>query len=587
MNIPIQKRTGRTIALIVVVCVVLITGLLTILVIRKSNVEAVSASNFKAGRIIDDAIFTNKNAMSAAQIQEFLNSKVPACDTNGLGQSENNNSGVPDYNGNGSIQRWEWGKAYYNQTTFTCLRDYIDGGKTAAQLIYDTSQEFNINPQVLLVLLQKEQALVKDTWPVNIQYRSATGYGCPDTAACDSRYYGLTNQLRWAATMFRAIMNNSPTWYTPYVLGNNFVQFNPNASCGGSSVFIENRATQALYNYTPYQPSQAALDAGWGSVNCGAYGNRNFYLYFTEWFGNIILSNLPGCEEATNTSLACIWRLYSPSSTQFLTSSNQLRDNLFVQNKYQYIGKSFFGNVTAMPGNIPIYRLTKSGGAGFLTPSLAEYNALVSAGFNGNGIDFYAAPAGSNSGYPVYRMYNSSTGDHIWTNDQAERQQLIEYGYTYEGEAFASISPINQETPPPAGKTLVYRFYIPQSFSHFWTQDLSERDRMIRSGYKYEGVAFNGSANTADKPVYRLYSSGLTKHLYTTDLNEKNVLSTTGVWVYEGISQYVSTTATDRPVYRLYAASIKTHLLTTNANERSVLLASGDWRDEGVAWYQP
>ena len=62
---------------------------------------------------------------------------------------------------------------------------------------------------------------------------------------------------------------------------------NPSASCGGNVVYIQNRATQALYNYTPYQPNQATLDADMGvTVPCGAYGNINFYRYFTSWFGN-------------------------------------------------------------------------------------------------------------------------------------------------------------------------------------------------------------------------------------------------------------------------------------------------------------
>lgn len=248
-----------------------------------SNSSVSAASGFNAGNIMDDAVFTNKSSMSVSQIQTFLNSKVHTCDTNGQQLSE---FGGPDLNGDGKVQRWEWGKQNYNQTTFPCLRDYKQNDKSAAQLIHDASQKYSINPQVLIVLLQKEQGLVTDTWPLNMQYRSATGYGCPDTAACDSKYYGLTNQLNWAATMFRAIMDNSPTWYTPYELGNNYIQYNPNSSCGGSTVDIKNRTTQALYNYTPYQPNKAAIDAGWGTVNCGAYGNRNFYLYFTSWFGS-------------------------------------------------------------------------------------------------------------------------------------------------------------------------------------------------------------------------------------------------------------------------------------------------------------
>jgi hypothetical protein len=86
--------------------------------------------------------------------------------------------------------------------------------------------------------------------------------------------------------MYRAILNNSPTWFTPYTLGNNFIQYSPDANCGGSNVYIQNRSTQALYNYTPYQPNAASLNAGWGTASCGSYGNRNFYLYFTSWFGS-------------------------------------------------------------------------------------------------------------------------------------------------------------------------------------------------------------------------------------------------------------------------------------------------------------
>ncbi len=247
-----------------------------------------------AGNIMDDGIFTNSSTMTPGQIQVFLESKVPSCDTNGQQLSE---YGGPDLNGDGKVQRWEWGKSKYNQTTFYCLRDAWENGRNASRIIWDTAQKYSINPQVLIVLLQKEQGLITDTWPLSIQYKTATGYGCPDTAPCDSQYYGLTNQLDWAAKMFRAIMNDSPTWYTPYELGDNYIRYNPDASCGGSNVKIQNRATQALYNYTPYQPNQGALNAGWGTANCGAYGNRNFYLYFNNWFGDTRIQILASIAE--------------------------------------------------------------------------------------------------------------------------------------------------------------------------------------------------------------------------------------------------------------------------------------------------
>ena len=67
----------------------------------------------------------------------------------------------------------------------------------------------------------------------------------------------------------------------PYVVGNNTILYNPNASCGSSNVFIQNGATAALYSYTPYQPNQSALNAQYGLGDaCGAYGNRNFLSVF-------------------------------------------------------------------------------------------------------------------------------------------------------------------------------------------------------------------------------------------------------------------------------------------------------------------
>jgi len=244
-----------------------------------------------------------RTSMSVTQIQSFLNSKVPTCDTNGTQLSE---YGGPDLNKDGKVQRWEWGKANYNQTTFTCLRNWKNSsGVSAAQVIYNKAQSYSINPQVLIVLLQKEQGLVTDTWPLNIQYRSATGYGCPDTAPCDSQYYGLENQLDWAAKMYRSILNQDPNWYSPYIKGTNpRVYWHPSggnyvnssgvddsrAGCGYNSLTIKNWSTASLYSYTPYRPNQAALRAGFGTGDsCSSYGNRNFYSYFTDWFGSTTL----------------------------------------------------------------------------------------------------------------------------------------------------------------------------------------------------------------------------------------------------------------------------------------------------------
>lgn len=247
-----------------------------------NSTYALTANGFNASNIIDDSVFTNSGSMNVAQIQAFLNSKVPVCDTNGTQPSEYGGGTRAQWAANVSLHPING--AFY--PPFTCLKDYAENGLGVAQIIYNVAQRYQLNPQVLIVLLQKEQSLVTDTWPSPTQYKTATGYGCPDTSVCDSQYFGLTNQLNWSGKLFRAVLNDSPTWYSPYSLGNNFIQWSPNSSCGGSTVNIRNRSTVALYDYTPYQPNQAAINAGYGSGDsCGAYGNRNFYLYFRDWFG--------------------------------------------------------------------------------------------------------------------------------------------------------------------------------------------------------------------------------------------------------------------------------------------------------------
>ncbi len=75
------------------------------------------------------------------------------------------------------------------------------------------------------------------------------------------------------------------TYYAPGKTWN--VRYHPNESCGSAPVYIENQATANLYYYTPYQPNAAALRAGAGEGDsCSAYGNRNFFRYFTDWFGS-------------------------------------------------------------------------------------------------------------------------------------------------------------------------------------------------------------------------------------------------------------------------------------------------------------
>ncbi len=243
---------------------------------------------FDAGDIISDQVMFNPNTMTEAQVQSFLNSMVPTC------QNVQYATGLPCLKG-------------YRQTTQSRPADPMchaytgASNETAAAIIVKVGKACSINPQVLLVLLQKEQGLITDTWPTSNEYRKATGYGCPDSSnvTCDATYNGFFNQVYKAAWAFQRYTMPAGTGpgtdyysvYSAYPVGRAYpiLYQDPytDSSCGSKSVVVKNKATHSLYYYTPYTPNAAALAAGFGSGDgCSAYGNRNFFLYFTQWFGS-------------------------------------------------------------------------------------------------------------------------------------------------------------------------------------------------------------------------------------------------------------------------------------------------------------
>ncbi|MGN7976938.1 hypothetical protein ACTJJ4_05145 [Microbacterium sp. 22195] len=244
-----------------------------------------SLAGFSAGNIISDAVFTDTTTMTEAQIQSFFNSKVTTC------------RGGTDEDGRPIVCIKDFRMNTVNRPADTYCKGYTGAaGESAARIIYRVSQSCGINPQVLIVMLQKEQSLVTHTWPSAWRYDKALGQGCPDGGvACDPKFVGFFHQVYGAARQMQLYMEGRYfKWYAP---GNTWnllwhppVQVSPGVwkdVCGSSPVYIANKATSALYYYTPYQPNAAALNAGYGfGDSCSSYGNRNFYNYFTDWFGS-------------------------------------------------------------------------------------------------------------------------------------------------------------------------------------------------------------------------------------------------------------------------------------------------------------
>jgi len=117
----------------------------------------------------------------------------------------------------------------------------------------------HVNPQVLIVTLQKERGLIDQSyWGVELQERldGACGYGCAEGGECEEEYLGFFNQAMSAARQMtqdfealsegvQAPMEIEGEWITP-----------------------QNRATAVLYKYTP-----------------NFAGNELFYNLWVAYFG--------------------------------------------------------------------------------------------------------------------------------------------------------------------------------------------------------------------------------------------------------------------------------------------------------------
>ena len=445
------------------------------------------------------------------------------------------------------------------------------------------------------------------------QLYSSGQYFAPGAVSTD----GFIQQTRLAADFLQSKASNSgtrtgivtPRYLTTYDSDINLIKNTLFSYNGRASVYAQ-QAANFGYNAStqPFEGSPYVMNKfdcqrkamglitndGGNSLNGTDTRMGAFTLYARlkgdSYWTNLQVGNISGCLEATNTSLTCEWRLFNPGTQKYTFTSSYEERNWLIAQGYLYQGSIFFGNNSVAPrsGNIPIFEVRSGSNSSLLTADYNEYTTLKSYGWADKGIAFYADRAGSNTGWQVHRLYNSSTGAHVWSVNESEINNLVASGFSDEGVSFTSISHIRQEKAPPQGQNLVYRFGGLPNNGHFWTQNLHERDTLIAGGgYSYEGAAWRASQSATQRPVYRLYSGYLRAHLYTTDANERDVLSSNGMWRDEGTAWYANPSSSGAPVYRLYSVIDRNHLYTTDANERDVLTRSGIFLNEGNAWFQP
>lgn len=439
LDVDIQKYNRITIVVFTFICAALFSSLQT------SQTSALDGNTFNPGYIISDSQFFDGYSLSDSAIQQWLSAQVPNCDK----------WGTQPYAG---TTRAAYATSRGYPPPFTCLKDYsvthgsvpadaycgaISGGtKSAARLIMDVSRACNISPKVMLVLLQKEQGLVLDDWPWSMQYNSATGYYCLDSPLpasvdtngnkCHDAYEGFFNQVYFGARQYQLYRVNQDDYNfrpgrTQHIL------FNPSTSCGSSPVYIQNQATAGLYNYTPYQPNAAALANLYGTGDgCSAYGNRNFWRMFSNWWGD----PTAGC---TNSPLNTqVLRLYDPKTFNHLYTLDYCEANNMKAN-YGYVLEGPAYNVSTDTANsVPIYRMyNPATKLHHYVTNQQEINEAIPGGYRYEGPVFSVYPSSYPGVYPVYRLYNPKTFIHMWVTTQAEiTSATTKAGYIYEGPAF-------------------------------------------------------------------------------------------------------------------------------------------------------
>jgi hypothetical protein len=227
-------------------------------------------AGFDPGFIVSDEVFYDATTMNRDQIAEFVNEWNDGC--------REGADGAP------CLADYTEDSPTWMADAF-CAGDFVgEKGDSAAAIIDKAAQACQVNPQVLLTILQKEQGLITASGHgLNLdKYAIAMGYGCPDGGSCDPKYMGFARQVYSAAHQFQ-MYRLQPAMYEVIGGQTNNIAYNPDPDCGSLEIYVENQATAGLYNYTPYQPTEATLK-GMPEL-CSSWGNMNFYGLFNAWFG--------------------------------------------------------------------------------------------------------------------------------------------------------------------------------------------------------------------------------------------------------------------------------------------------------------
>lgn len=150
------------------------------------------------------------------------------------------------------------------------LKNYITENhlgkkKSAAEIIYQASQDHKMSPKWILATLQKEQSLITNPSPSQYNIDWAMGYAVCDSCSVEDPkvqlFKGFGMQVDRAAKRVRYYFDHP--WEFNFRVGQMY-------QIDGRDVLVYNQATANLYIYTPH-----------------IHGNYNFWNIWNRWFSKL------------------------------------------------------------------------------------------------------------------------------------------------------------------------------------------------------------------------------------------------------------------------------------------------------------
>jgi hypothetical protein len=195
--------------------------------------------------------------------------------------------------------------------------------------------------------------------------------------------------------------------------------------------------------------------------------------------------------------------------------------------------------------NLNFDNKTYDSGNYFLRFGVSEYDDHTNTNYS------FELASQSNSDFSVtntaiYRFFIPEKGAHFYTASPIERDYISKNipQYQYEGSSYIAAS---EERDSLTGVKPVYRFFNTSTGVHLYTMSEHEKEYIVENlaNYNFENVAYYAYETPKENtvPLYRFYHTIADTHFFTPSLEERNYVKENLPWYREegdgGITFYV------------------------------------------------